>query len=450
MEVELQKSVEGALLAFEALKTDFTDIKGKMKNVDGFDQAKFAKMAEDIAKGIDVAQKVEGSVKALDEAKKAQETALAEIKEKNKLLEEKQALIETALSRPISVTTEDAKSKGDDMLAKSTELFNEFARKGAVKGEDYTDYLRRTEKADDEARTLALKTMSVNSDPDGGYLVIPTLGGTITTLVRETSPMRQLASVQTIGSDSLEYMLDNDEAGAGWVGETQPRPETTTPRFSKLVIPVNEIYAQPKATQKLIDDAVVDIEAWLAEKVAQKFARMENTAFMSGDGVMQPRGILTYPNGTSGLTVEQVITGAASAFAYDGLVNLQSALKEEYQGNASWLVNRLGFGNLLLLLKDLNGTPIFNMQYDMRIGLQRSILGAPLYFATDMPTVATNALAAIYGDFKRAYQIVDRTGIRILRDPFTDKPFVKFYTTKRVGGALVNGEAIKIAKIAAS
>ena len=446
MEVELQKSVEGALLAFEALKTDFTDIKGKMKNVEGFDHAKFAKMAEDIAKGIDVAQKAEGAVKALDDAKKAQDTALAEIKEQNKLLEEKQALIETALSRPISVTTDDAKSKNADLMAKSTELFNEFARKGAVKGEDYTDYLVRTQKADDEARTLALKTMSVNSDPDGGYLVIPTLGGTITTLVRETSPMRQLASVQTIGSDSLEYMLDNDEAGAGWVGETQARPETSTPKFNKLVIPVNEIYAQPKATQKLIDDAVVDIEAWLAEKVAQKFARMENTAFMVGDGVVQPRGILTYPNGTSGITVEQIVTGSASAFAYDGLVNLQSALKEEYQGNASWLVNRLGFGNLLLL-KDLNGTPIFNMQYDMRIGLQRSILGAPLYFATDMPTVATNALAAIYGDFKRAYQIVDRTGIRILRDPFTDKPFVKFYTTKRVGGALVNGEAIKIAKI---
>ena len=290
-------------------------------------------------------------------------------------------------------------------MAKSTELFNEFARKGAVKGEDYTDYLRRTEKADDAARTLALKTMSVNSDPDGGYLVIPTLGGTITTLVRETSPMRQLASVQTISSDSLDYMLENDEAGAGWVGETQPRPETNTPRLSKLVIPVNEIYAMPKATQKLIDDAAVDIEAWLARKVSEKFARMENTAFMVGDGVLQPRGILTYPNGTTGLTVEQVVTGSASAFAYDGLVNLQSALKEEYQGNASWLVNRLGFGNLLLL-KDLNGTPIFNMQYDMRIGLQRSILGAPLYFATDMPVVAASALATVYGDFKQAYQIV--------------------------------------------
>lgn len=439
---QLTAATQNALNAFENLKSDFTDIKGKMKAVEGIDQAKFAKMAEDIAKGIELAQKSEGLVKAAEDEKNAIVTQL-------KAVEEKQSLLETALSRPISVSTE---TKGDpekEMLTKSTALFNEFARKGAVKGEDYTDYLKRTETKEDEARTMALKAMSVNSDPDGGYLVIPTLGGTITTLVRESSPMRQLASVQVIGSDSLEYMLDNDEAGAGWVGETQARPETNTPRLNKLVIPVNEIYAQPKATQKLIDDSVVDIEAWLARKVSEKFARMENTAFMVGDGVVQPRGILTYPNGTTGMAIEQIVTGAALAFSYDGLVNLQSALKEEYQSNASWLVNRLGFGNLLLL-KDLNGTPIFNMQYDMRVGLQRSILGAPLYFATDMPVVAASALAAIYGDFKAAYQIVDRTGVRILRDPFTDKPFVKFYTTKRVGGALVNGEAVKIARVAAS
>ena len=445
---EITQSVENALKAFNEVKDMVTGFDRKLNDItpklDAFDQAKLQKLEKSIADAIEAAQKTEG-------AKKAQDDDIQAIKEQNKLLEEKQALIETALNRPISVTTEDPKSKTNDLLAKSTELFNEFARKGAVKGEDYTDYLRRTEKADDEARTLALKTMSVNSDPDGGYLVIPTLGGTITTLVRETSPMRQLASVQTISTDSLEYMLDNDEADAGWVGETQARPETNTPRLSKLVIPVNEIYAMPKATQKLIDDAAVDIEAWLAAKVAQKFARMENTAFMAGDGVLKPRGILTYAAGTTiaSQQIEQVVSGSASAFAYDGLVNLQSALKEEYQGNASWLVNRLGFGNLLLL-KDGNGTPIFNMQYDMRIGLQRSILGAPLYFATDMPTVATNALAAAYGDFKAAYQIVDRTGIRILRDPFTDKPFVKFYTTKRVGGAVTNYEAVKIMKIAAA
>ena len=434
---QLTTATQNALNAFEALKSDFTDIKGKMKDVEGFDQSKFDKMAADIAKGIDVAQRAEAKAKAAEDDKTAREAQY-------KAMEEKYNLVETALSRPLAINTNDAADREAERLEKSKSLFNEFARKGGANARDYADYLVNG----DEAKHLALKAMSVNSDADGGYLVMPTLGGTITTLIRESSPMRQLASVETISTDSLEYMLDNDEAGAGWVGETQSRPETSTPKIGKLLIPVNEIYAQPKATQKLIDDAAVDVEAWLARKVAEKFARMENTAFLVGDGQLKPRGLLTQPTGTDigQGQVEQIVSGNASAFVYDGLVNLQSALKEEYQRNASWIVNRLGFGNLLLL-KDANGTPIFNMQYDQRVGLQRGILGAPLYFAADMPAVASNAIAAAYGDFKQAYQIVDRTGIRVLRDPFTDKPFVKFYTTKRVGGAPVNYEAYKLLKI---
>ena len=441
MELEIKQSVEGALAAFEALKTDFTDVKGKLKAVEGLDQAKFAKMAEDIAKGIDLAQKAEAAATAAADDKAARDAQY-------KAMEEKQSLLETALSRPISVSTDEKKDAAKEFRTKASEMFADFARKGGAAQRDFVDFIKGSDPAD-EQKALAFKAMSVNSDPDGGYLVVPELGGTIETLVRETSPMRQLANVQTISTDSLEYILDNDEAGAGWVGETEPRPETATPKLNKLTIPVNEIYAQPKATQKLIDDAAVDIEAWLARKVAEKFARMENTAFLVGDGMNKPRGLLTYAAGTNsgGQQIEQVVTGSASAVTYDGLVNLQTALKEEYQGNAAFLVNRLGFGSLLLL-KDGNGTPIFNMQYDVRVGLQRSILGAPLYFATDLPAVAASALAAAYGDFKRAYQIVDRTGIRVLRDPFTDKPFVKFYTTKRVGGGVVNFEAVKILRVA--
>ena len=441
MTQELDKSVETALKAFEELKGMVTGFDKKLTDMspkmDAFDAATFDKLQKDIAKGIEAAQKSDAAVKQLEDDKKARELQL-------KTLEEKQSLLETALNRPLAINMNEGKEQEADRLAKGTALFNEFARKGGATQRDYADFLNNG----DEAKSLALKTMSVNSDADGGYLVMPTLGGTITTLTRETSPMRQLASVETISTDSLEYMLDNDEADAGWVGETQARPETNTPKIGKLLIPVNEIYAMPKATQKLIDDAAVDIEAWLARKVSEKFSRMENTAFMVGDGMLKPRGLLTQPAGTtigSG-QVEQIVSGSASAFTYDGLVNLQSALKEEYQRNASWIVNRLGFGSLLLL-KDLNGTPIFNMAYDQRVGLQRGILGAPLYFASDMPVVGSNALAAVYGDIKRAYQIVDRTGIRVLRDPFTDKPFVKFYTTKRVGGAPVNFEAYKILKI---
>jgi HK97 family phage major capsid protein len=424
------EKIKNAAAAFETFKSDLAPKLGKL---DAFDAKKFDDIQKDIAAAVEASQKSEGARKAADDQIKA--------------LEEKQKLLETALSRPQSVTTKAEQQK--EIAQKATSLFNEFARKGSgSRQESFGEYVERATSIDAETKSLLTKAMSVNSDPDGGYLVTPELGGTIATKVFETSPMRQLASVMTIGTDSLEYILDNDEAGAGWVGETQARPETSTPKLSKLLIPVNEIYAQPKATQKLLDDAEIDIEAWLAAKVAQKFARMENTAFMSGDGILKPRGLLTQAAGTdiSIGQVQQVVSGSASTFTYDGLINLMGALKEEYQDNASFIVNRTAF-SAMLLLKDGNNTPIFNMAYDSNGGRPFTILGAPLYFASDMPTVATNALAVVYGDIRQAYQIVDRTGVRVLRDPYTDKPFVKFYTTKRVGGAPVNFEAYAIGKI---
>lgn len=422
--------------AFEEYKTS---IAPALEKAGAFDPATFDKIQKDIAAAVAISQKAEAAAQALDDEKKA-------IEAKFEAFEKEHKLLEAALNRPISVSPAEQKSEAEVFRTKSHKVFSEFVRRGGNPERGFIEFLEKG----GEPKAEALKAMSVNSDPDGGYLVVPSLGGTIETYVRETSPMRQLASVETISSDALEYILDNDEADAGWVTETQPRPETGTPKLGKLLIPVHEIYAQPKATQKLIDDAAIDVEAWLGRKVAQKFTRMENTAFMIGDGIGKPRGLLAQPAGTDPALgqVEQVVSGSASAFAYDGLVNLQTALKEEYQKNASWLVNRLGFG-ALLLIKDLNGTPIFNMAYDTRVGLQRDILGAPLYFASDMPAVAAGAIAAAYGDFKRAYQIVDRIGIRVLRDPFTDKPFVKFYTTKRVGGAPVNFEAFKLLKVSA-
>ena len=440
MTQEITTEVKNALNAFETFKTDLA---GKLGKLDAFDAEKFDKLQKSIGDAVEKEQKAEARIKAQEEASKARDEADKLRDVQFKAMEKQQELLEAAFNRPIAPEAKaDAKQ---EFLTKSSQLVNDFARRGGNPERGFVDFMQA-----DESRADSLKAMSVNSDPDGGYLVIPSLGGTIQTFLRETSPMRQLADVQTISSGSMEYLLDNDEADAGWVAETQPRPETRTPQLSKLIIPVSEIYAQPKATQKLIDDAAIDIEAWLAGKVAEKFAREENKAFIAGDGQNKPRGILTYAAGTSpgSQQVVQIASANASGFAYDGLVNLQTSLKEPYQANASFLVNRLGFG-ALLLIKDGNSTPIFNMAYDARVGLQRSILGSPLYFASDMPVVAANALAAAYGDFKQAYQILDRTGIRVLRDPFTDKPFVKFYTTKRVGGGVKNFEAFALLKVAA-
>ena len=305
-------------------------------------------------------------------------------------------------------------------------------------------YLRRG----DESGIAAMerKALSVDSDAEGGYLVTPQMSATIVEKVFESSPLRAVAAIETISSDSLEMLVDKDEAAAGWVAEAEARPETDAPDLAKVVIPVHEIYAEPRATQKLVDDASIDLEAWLAGKVAEKFTRMEATAFINGSGVGQPRGILTYAAGTSWGQIEQVVSGSSGAVAADGLLDLQHSLKETHGANAVWLANRL-------ILRDIRKLKDANNQYLWEPGLKidgrDTLLGRPILSAADMPVAAANSLSVAFGDFSAGYQIVDRIGVRVLRDPFTAKPFVKFYTTKRVGGDVVNFDAIKLQKLAA-
>ena len=308
----------------------------------------------------------------------------------------------------------------------------------------FGQYLRRGDESGVNA--MEIKALSVDADAEGGYLVTPQMSATIVERVFESSPLRGVAAIETISSDSLEMLVDKDEAAAGWVAEAEARPETDAPDLAKVVIPVHEIYAEPRATQKLVDDASIDLEAWLAGKVAAKFTRMEATAFINGTGVGQPRGILTYDAGTSWGQIEQVNSGSAGAVAADGLIDLQHSLKEVHGANAVWLANRL-------TLRDIRKLKDSNNQYLWEPGLkidgQDTLLGRPILTATDMPVAAANSLSVAFGDFTAGYQIVDRIGVRVLRDPFTAKPFVKFYTTKRVGGDVVNFDAIKLQKLAA-
>lgn len=307
---------------------------------------------------------------------------------------------------------------------------------------------------------LVEKAMSVDSDPEGGYYVMPDTSGRVVSFLYETSPIRQFAAVQTITTDALEGFNDLDEADAGWVGERASRPETDTPDVGRYRIPVHEIYAEPRATQKLLDDAMIDIEGWLAGKVQNKFSRVENAAFVNGDGVEKPRGFLTYPAGVPGNTpatwqrIERVISGANGAFAAapnsgDALVNLMFSLKAGYRAGSAWMMNRKTFA-AVRLLKDSDGQYLWGTNLtESGLGLQ--LLGYPVAEAEDMPDFdSTGALAIAYGNFGVGYQIVDRAGIRVLRDPYTAKPYVKFYTTKRTGGAVINFEAIKLMEFSAS
>jgi len=311
-------------------------------------------------------------------------------------------------------------------------------------GKAFRNYLRKGMDAGLEA--LSTKALSVGSDPDGGYLVTPQMSGKIVQAIFETSPLRQLASVENISSDALELIDDHDQAAAGWTAETAAITETSTPIIAKRNIPTHELYAQPKATQKLVDDAAIDIEAWLAGKIADIFSRKENTAFISGNGVGQPRGILTYTAGTSWNQIQQVNSGTSGQVTADGLINLYYSLKDAYNKRASFVMNRTVV-QAVRLLKEAT-TNQYLWQPGLAAGAPDTLLGVPVYMATDMPAAAANSLSVAVGDFKAAYQIVDRKGISILRDPFTEKPFVKFYATKRVGGDVINFDAIKLLKLA--
>jgi HK97 family phage major capsid protein len=287
----------------------------------------------------------------------------------------------------------------------------------------------------------------VGTDADGGYMVTPHMSEAIMATIKESSPIRALARVETISSDSLDLIEDTGEMAAAWVAETADRDDTTTAQVGKNTIDTYEMYAQPKATQKLIDDASIDIESWVAQRVAEKFARLEATAFVSGDGSGKPKGILNYAAGTSFGQVQQINSGADGAVTSDGLVKLYYALKDEHAKRASFLMHRTTVQAVRLLKEST--TDQYLWQPGLAAGTPDTLLGVPVALASDMPTPANDALAVAVADFQSAYLIVDRVGIRLLRDPYTAKPFVKFYATKRVGGEVVNSEAIKLLKLAA-
>lgn len=299
--------------------------------------------------------------------------------------------------------------------------------------------------------------MSVGSDPDGGYTVYPTVSSGITARVFESSPLRAYARIVKISTDSFEELLDLDEPDATWVGETQARPETGAPKLGKFSVPAHEIYAMPKMTQKLLEDASIDLAAWLINKVGSKFGRQETAAFFTGNGVLKPRGFLTYPTAATADgsrawgTLEHVSTNSSGTFGSttngtDKLIDLQASLKGEHRAKAVWLMNRR---TAAAVRKMKDGQGNFIWVSSIITGQPDSLLGSPVVLAEDMPDMAADSLSVAYGDFEAGYCIVDRTGDRVLRDPFSAKPHVLFYIYRRVGGDVANFEAIKLLKFSA-
>jgi HK97 family phage major capsid protein len=285
--------------------------------------------------------------------------------------------------------------------------------------------------------------MQTGSDPDGGYLVPTTTSNRIIKKVFETSDLRSLATVETIAGKEWEVPRDEGEFGnGGWVGENTAPSETTTSQLGLSKIFAHEMFAEPRVTQNMIEDAGIDIEAWVANKVGEKFARVEATAFFTGDGTNKPRGILTYGSGTTNGTIEQVVSGGATSVTADAFYNLVFALKDFYTKNARFLMKRTTVRDVMKL-KDGQSNYLWQMG-DVRGGQPSSLLGFAVDRCEDMPTIAASSLSVAFGDFKAAYTIVDRLGITLLRDNLTAKPYVKFYNRRRVGGDVVNFEAVKL------
>jgi len=323
-----------------------------------------------------------------------------------------------------------------------TQAFNQLLRKSTV-----------GRLSPDEQRA-----MSVGSDPDGGHTVTPDLSGRIVSRIFELSPIRQFAFIETIGTDALEGENETDDASAGWVSETGARSDSNNPTIGKYRIVAHEMYAQPKSSQKLLEDSNRDVPGWLQARTSDKFARVEAAAFATGTGAGQPRGFASYSTNTTSDTsrawgvFEHVASGTSGTLGTDPnglqkLLQLVHKLNPNYIPGARFFMNRNTLATVRSLT-DASSAGKFVFVPSFTAGMPDTLMGYPVSVIVDMADLAANSLSIAFGDMRAAYTIVDRVGMSLLIDPYTDKPNVRFYMRRRVGGDVVNFDALKFIKAA--
>jgi len=318
---------------------------------------------------------------------------------------------------------------------------------------EYTAAFKAHMRKGDKAPADIEAAMSRGTDADGGYLAPIEWDRTIGEKLKQISPMRAESRIITISVAGFKKYFGDRNVGSGWVGETASRPATTTPQIGVLDFTPGELYANPAITQQLLDDAAVDLEKWLGSEVDTEFARQEGIGFTSGDGVNKPYGVLTYVEGAANAArhpygaIKVKNSGAATGLTGDGILDLMYDLPSQYAANAKFHMNRLSMG-AARKLKDGQGNYLWQPSYAS--GQPQTLAGAPIVEHPDFPLVAAGNIALTYGDMEATYLVVDRVGIRVLRDPFTNKPFVHFYTTKRVGGGVHDPQPMRALKVAAN
>jgi HK97 family phage major capsid protein len=393
----------------------------------------------------DLATAVDDLARAFEEYKATNDQTLAEIKARgsadavnaDKLARLDRVIDELSLkSRRPHLGSAPAHRPAAELAHKSA--FDAYVRTGETSG--FLD--------------VEAKALSAGTPQDGGYLVPDETERTVNAALKDISPIRAIASVRQVSGSVFKKPFSLTGPGTGWVAETAARTQTTSPTLAALSFPTMELYAMPAATPQLLDDAAIDIDEWIADEVRVAFAEQEGTAFVSGDGSSKPRGFLDYDQVANGSWVWGKIgfitTGTAGAFPAsnptDKLIDLAYSVRSAYRANAHFVMNRATEA-AIRKFKDADGNYIW--QPAGRPGEAPTLLGHPVAESEDMPNIGADAMAIAFGDFRRGYLIVDRVGIRVLRDPYSSKPYVLFYTTKRVGGGVQDFNAIKLLKFSA-
>ncbi|APG63247.1 phage capsid protein [Sphingorhabdus lutea] len=377
----------------------------------------------------------------------AQESVISQLSESVDGVKSDVESVKTRLDKVASAAARPALSNpqnGGNVEGKKS-LYSSAASRSFVDG-----YLR-------SGRETELKSLSIGSGADGGFAVPREIDTMIGRMLTNISPIRAIANVVQTGSAGYRKLVTTGGTPSGWASDSAPRPMTATPNFVEIAPPTGDLYANPAASQAMLDDAAFDVENWLSGEIAAEFARAEAAAFINGTGVNQPKGFLTGPttlendNVRAFGTLQYIPSGAAGAFAaanpQDKIVDLIHALKPAYRQGAVFVMNSATVARIRKM-KTSDGA--FLWQPSMAVGQPATLLGYPVIEAEDMPDVAANSLSIAFGNFNAGYLIAERSSTSILRDPYSNKPFVHFYATKRVGGQLMNSDAIKVMKFAAS
>lgn len=418
-------AIAGGLIPMAIGETDFGDLKALLQ--------KQGEAFEEFKKTNDARLQAKADGKSVE----AYEAKLSKINEElskiGDLKSEFDALIKK-LNRP------GAAGESDPAKAEHKAAFGKFLRKGV----------------DDGLGELQQKAYNITNDADGGYAVPEELDRDILTLMRDISPMREVCNVITVGGSDYKKLANKGGTTGGWVDEDDPRAATNSSLLVPLTPFMGEVYAYPQATQQMLDDVFFNAEQFIEDECALTFSEMEGAAFTAGDGIKKPKGFLAYPTAATadGIrafgALQHIVSGAAADWAssnpQDKLLDVVYALKKGYRANARWMTNKAMLGEIRKL-KDAEGNYIWRP--GLEAGQPDTLMGYGISENEDMPVKAANALSIAFGDFKRGYTIVDRIGTRILRDPYTNKPFVGFYVTKRVGGFLADSNAIKLFKFSA-